>query len=202
MKCVWIGIGADIGKDSALYPDLLRMRETLDKKYGNASKAKFHLNVYDLAVPEENIDRITESLFHITAGLGKIAVPITGVTYFPFGAVFIQLGKDPHLLALHESVVEAVCPLRGDCVEPTYTESKRQYSERQKAMLAKYGNPFVLAEFNPHITVGFARDTLKLESAKEELQGFLTQGELQVDNLNIVTEGLSKYHELQRFELH
>ena len=75
-KCVWIGIGAVIGESNALYRDLIGMRELLDKKYDNISRARFHLNLYDLAVPEENFDRIIKALLLIAADRKKILIRV------------------------------------------------------------------------------------------------------------------------------
>jgi len=200
-QCVWIGVGVAIDESNVLYENLVAMRDFLSLNYNNTLKDEFHLNLYDVAVPEENLDMTVEIVSKIAGGQKKMKIGIRSVDYFPFGPIVIRLEKDKELLSLHADIVAAINPLRGTCVEPGYLEEKRKYTEQQKEMLARYGNPFVFGEFNPHITVGFIKQPDRLENAKEAVKPFLTQTEFMVDNLNLVREVVGGYRELHRIQL-
>lgn len=197
-QCVWIGIGVAIDKRNPLYEDLATMRNVLDTKFGNTMRDVFHLNLYDLAVSESALGRIEKVIEEIGNSTKSFNVAIESIGSFPFGPILINLERSQNLFAFHERVVCEVNPLRGECIEPAYLEEKRKYTKQQREMLVRYGNPFVLGGFKPHITVGFIKQIEKLEAAKDAMKGLFAQREFAIDNLNIVRDNS---RELKRIEL-
>lgn len=78
---------------------------------------------------------------------------------FRSGVVYLSIKKNSTLCDLQEKIVKTVSPFKEDCICVDYLKPGRNYAQGQKEMSKLHGNPFVLSEFNPHITVGFLCNT-------------------------------------------
>lgn len=198
-KCAWIGIGVELSNNNSLNKECLeisnRIREINPPSTTFTKSNRPHLNLYDLDVPEENIYLISNKLNSVLKDFTSFTVKVNNIGYFVFGTVFIQLEKNPLLIELQKMVIECISPFKGQCVCQDYLQPWRKYSQGQREMLTKYGNPFVLNEYNPHITVGFIK-TSKDELAKEaeKLRGYIKTDFLTVDNVTVVESKEKEYH--------
>src|SRR5262249_17999723 len=158
-NCSWIGIGIEL-------PHLLSEQSIKINKeilainpdsYEFSPSNRPHLNLYDLDVPESKISEIIISLGDVLKDKASFEVKILNINYFQFGAIFLELERHPALLDLHSAIVLAVAPYRGNCMCKDYLQPWRKYTQEQEKLLNAYGNPFVLNEFHPHISLGFIR---------------------------------------------
>jgi len=189
--CIWIGIGVDIKKKDNLYKEWTSINKILSN--GSANTLSFsenrlaHLNLYDLDIPKDNLNKIQEELNKIATQMKSFGVPIKAVRHFPFGLFYIEVEKSKPLLKLHKTIVEKISPLKADCICQDYLEPHRKYNQTQKLMLKKYGNPHVLSQFSPHITLSFTKNK-NLQSIQKEARIKLTENTLRVDDFHVVTE--------------
>ena len=192
-KCVWIGIGANIQKESNLYTECILMNKLLSEKYGNLicfSESKMelpHLNFYDLNVPQKNLDEILLRISNLVLEIRSFDVKVKSIDYFPFGLFFLKIENIPALLNLHKLIVKTVSPLKGNCMCEDYLQSHRKYNSTQKSMLKLYGNPHVLSQFMPHVTLGLTQEK-NLQSIQKEMGPILTECVLKVKNIHIIVE--------------
>ncbi len=202
-ECVWIGIGVPVPEKSALHENLAAMSDFLATRFGDGVGSDvFHLNLYDLAVPKENLKTIIDLLSERVGGKQRFTTKVEGVGSFPFGAIWLGLEMNPKLFDLHTLIVQNISPLRGGCIEKSYLEDNRTYTQNQKEMLARYGNPFMLGEFRPHITIGFIGKTQMIGSFVRDCGKLLTENEFLVDAINVVTNSENgKYKELKKIRL-
>jgi len=68
-----------------------------------------------------------------------------------------------------------------------YLQSHRKYNSTQKSMLKLYGNPHVLSQFMPHVTLGLTQEK-NLQSIQKEMGPILTECVLKVKNIHIIVE--------------
>ena len=205
-KCVWIGIGVEIKEETSLYKECLKINRLLSDEYGaqiNFSDNQVpHLNIYDLSIPEENISSVTNVLATIVDSLRKFSIKINMVGHFPFGLFFLEIENNNILKSLHAQIVNAVNPLREDCVDPDYLQPHRKYTNQQKEYLDQYGNPHVLELFKPHITLGHIKRRTDLDFIEKKLGPIQIIREFEVNNVTLVTEdALGKNKTLMRFDL-
>jgi len=192
-RCVWIGIGTDIPKESNLYAECVSINKLLSEKYGNSilfSEAKMqlpHLNFYDLNVLKKNLDEISLKIDHLVSGIRSFDVKVKSINYFPFGLFFLKIENTSVLSNLHKLIVEAVSPLKENCICEDYLQLHRKYNLTQKSMLKLHGNPYVLSQFIPHVTLGLTQ-AKNLRLIKKEIRPILTDFVLKVKNIHIVVE--------------
>jgi len=157
-NCIWIGIGTNL-KDGPLCDSIKDANNLLVKEYnaksGFAGSEYPHLNLYDLGVPTDSIDSISKILKEIVADQGSFTLKTGAINYFPFGLFYLEVEENAELINLQKKIVERIVTLKGACIYKDYLAPHRKYSEAQKDSLMKYGNPHVLDQFRPHITIGF-----------------------------------------------
>lgn len=205
-NCVWIGIGVDISEGTELYQGVVKMNSLLIGKYGAeggfAGSEHPHLNLYDLSVPRENLKAIVERVKEVVSTQKNFAVKIGAIRRFSFGLFFLEINNNSGLKKLHRKIVEEVVKLRGECIDKDYLAPYRKYTKRQKELLIKYGNPYVLDQFQPHITIGHVRNTKNnLMAIQEELNRLIPMTELRVDNVHVVAENKKSKKTLGKFSL-
>jgi 2'-5' RNA ligase len=190
-KCVWIGIGTNIKKEDNLYIECKAINNLLTKKYGNlilfSKTNEPHLNLYDLDIPKKNLKQIKDIIQKIASNYDSFELKIKSVNYFPFGLFFIEIENDKILQELHEKIVKEVSQLKGDCICEDYLKPQRNYDSEQKDMLQCYGNPHVLKQFKPHITLGLAKGK-NLDLIRLEIEKLLKSRTFLIDNFHIVVE--------------
>lgn len=187
INCVWIGIGVSIKQSDPIFQELSQMNSVLKSSFGciyNLDKP--HLNLYDIDVPTNSITKIQTILQKTAKSTIPLDVGIESIDYFPFGFIFLRLALTEKLKKLHINIVESISPLKNTCVCAGYLQPNRKYSEKQKQMLTLYGNPYVLDQFQPHITIGNTKNA-NLEEIKNKLGKMRKSKILKIDNLHMVT---------------
>ena len=188
-NCSWIGIGVEL-------PPLLTQQcgsvnaaisqiNPASHKFSDTNRP--HLNLYDLDVPESNISEITSALINALKDIPSFEVKIKNISYFHFGAVFFEIEKHPSLLDLHNTVVSTVYKYRGSCLCKDYLQPWRKYTQEQEGMLKEFGNPFVMNEFHPHISLGFIKASEGvLKNYVEDLRKIISITSFRVEKLSLV----------------
>lgn len=205
-NCVWIGIGADISEGMDLCRTINKVNNSLVEKY--EAKRDFtgseypHLNLYDLSVAKPNLKIISEKIKKIAENQKSFIVRVKEVDYFPFGLFFLGVGKSSELKNLHRKIVEEIVKLKGECIDEDYLAPHRKYNQRQKELLVEYGNPHVLDQFQPHITIGHVKNQEdKLSSIQKELNKTIKITEFRINNLHITVGDGKNYKTLGKFNL-
>lgn len=205
-NCIWAGIGIDIPEGSEIYQKIIEMNNLLIDKYGarkdyTGSECP-HLNLYDLSVPNGNAKLIVEKIRQISEEQRSFTAKIKRVNYFHFGLFFMEIEKNDMLVELHERIVGEVVKLKDTCIDEDYLAPHRKYNARQKELLMEYGNPHVLDQFQPHITIGHVKNQEnKLNEILDGLNKFIPMIELRIDNVHIVTGDGKNKKTLGKFNL-
>ncbi|MEW5805314.1 MAG: 2'-5' RNA ligase family protein [Patescibacteria group bacterium] len=190
-NCIWVGIGIEVPMGSQICREIIKANNLLVDKYrakkGFSGSKHPHLNLYDLSVPNENIRLIAEKLKGISKTQKSFTVKIEDINYFHFGLIFLKIEKSDALVKLHEKIVEEVAKLKSGCIDADYLTPHRKYTARQKEMLMRYGNPFVLDQFQPHITIGHVKNQEdKLDKIRKRLRELISMTEIKIYNIHFV----------------
>ncbi|MFZ2957457.1 MAG: DUF1045 domain-containing protein [Candidatus Ozemobacteraceae bacterium] len=87
----------------------------------------------------------------------------TGLEISPEGYLFWRVLLDAPLARLHKAVVEVLDPLRNGAVRPKFLDLIDQYKPHEQENIRRYGFPWVLEDFSPHITLGAVEPRLTKE---------------------------------------
>lgn len=80
-----------------------------------------------------------------------VQVRINDIGCFSDGSIHLECEQTQELVDLHKDIVEKLNPLR-DVLEPP-TELAKELSDGEIDRFRKYGDPFALEHFSPHITI-------------------------------------------------
>lgn len=188
VNCIWVGIGISIQENKELYCIIKKLEKILAARYKIKISNDPHINLYDLSIPEENIENTVEKIKAIANIQKKFIVEIGKVNCFLFGLFFLEINENKELKNIHDKIVKEIVKLKGCCIDEDYLIPDRKYNERQKQLLMDFGNPYVLDQFKPHVTIGYVGNQKgKLREAELELNGLIgASKKLIVDNLHIV----------------
>jgi 2'-5' RNA ligase len=203
-KCTWLGIGVELPPAltqacKEINTEILKINP---QSYKFSQNTRPHLNLYDLDVPENNASEITSSLRNILKTVSSFEVKILKIGYFHFGAIFFEIEKHHSLLDLHSSVVSTVSKYKGNCICKDYLQPWREYTQQQNEMLKKYGNPFVMDAYYPHISLGFIKAPENvLINHVTHLNEVARIGSFKVENLSLVNDVQKGHTSLATFNL-
>lgn len=205
-SCTWIGIGSDVTEGTDIYHKIIEADNLLANKYGTEDNfiigRRPHLNLYDLSVPSNSIELIVGKMKLISETQKRFTVKARGVSYFHFGIVFLVIKKSKVLTKLHKKAIGEVSGLRGGCIDEDYLALNGEYTKKQKKLLIEHGNPYVLDQFFPHITIGYVKNKReKLGDIRKELDKLIPKSEIQINNIHIVSGDGKEKKTIKRFNL-
>lgn len=197
LGCVWVGIGVNFSPNSMIYQECLRIASLLQRKYKTQpffSKIRQpHLNIYDLSLPQKNLEIVLKRLDGLLKDQKSLELKIKSVDYFPFGLFFLKVEEKKELIVLHRNIVEIIYALKEDCICEDYSRLLDKYNSNQKDSLERFGNPYVLDLFNPHLAFGFIKDSsLNFDSVKPYLEAKTIIESFRIEKIDVVGE--NKYH--------
>lgn len=203
-KGIWIAISSPLrnGLFFKKCKDLNKKLHQLDRESFLYTKDNLpHLNLYDLNIPKKNLSKVVEELTNKLAEAHSLKIRIGKIKYFSHGVFFIAIRRDKLLATFHKDIVKTISKYKGSCICNYYLKRKNSYSRKQRLLLRKYGNPFVLSEFKPHITIGFIKDISKRCKIKSQLSKVTFQGGEVINSVQIVTERYGKITPKKKFIL-
>lgn len=113
-----------------------------------------HLTLYMGIFPEEEIPTISGALMDIAAATPPFPVAMRNIVPGKDGYIFWNVCSDPVLRQLHEKVVTALNPLRRGHIREKYLDDLKHFTTAERIHIMKYGFPWVLNLFRPHVTIG------------------------------------------------
>lgn len=129
-----------------------------------------HLTLYQSVFPLAHKMQTYECLQSCAAHTKSFNVVLHDFSEFR-GALFYDAEKDDSLMSLHQHIVTSLNPLR----EGLLTDECRKFlhdsslSSKEQKNVMNYGNPFVLEQYRPHVTLTKLRDLHETGKALEYL---------------------------------
>ncbi|RCK78936.1 MAG: hypothetical protein OZSIB_0487 [Candidatus Ozemobacter sibiricus] len=113
-----------------------------------------HLTLFMGLFPEAAVVRVEAAVAEVARAFPPVPLALVGLTAARDGYLFLQVARTPALAALHAAVVRALDPLREGLIRPKFLQALNTYSTVEQANIQRYGFPWVLDEWRPHVTVG------------------------------------------------
>ena len=185
--CVWIGIGIDITPSDNIFSQLTKLNSQLNQEFGSSYNLELnplHINLYDLDIPEDSLEKAGEVLREVTHKSNIFSIKLGKVSFFEHGSIFVMCELNELLKTFDREIVEAIVSFKGTCKTEEYWEPWRQYTEQQKIYREQYGNPHILDAFIPHITVGYVKkEKTELERITNQLSEKFEASEFKVKQI-------------------
>lgn len=161
-KLIWAGVGVNFIPGDPCYREFVDFNKLLVERYSStfifdAVTNQPHINLYDIDVPCENLADIEVALQQVAQTTKPFIAQLDKVDCFDFGTIFVSCSQTEELSRLEKVIVEGITNSRNGCKTEYYWKPGRKYNQAQLENRTKYGNPFVLDTFLPHITVGFIK---------------------------------------------
>ncbi|HEY1041570.1 MAG TPA: DUF1045 domain-containing protein [Candidatus Paceibacterota bacterium] len=161
-------ITVTFGVPQSAQNELLKVRELLESQYVIKSRlADPHITIYQCKVLQNDIESVIEALQRIASEVGDIELVPTSVN-IKNEYVGIKYQKSSSVERVHLKIVEALNKLRGDLVRSTYVEHRGLYSQTEQLYIDKYGYPYVMSEYSPHLALIALEDREDAEKVKIE----------------------------------
>ena len=190
--CVWIGIGIDITPSDNIFSQLTKLNSQLNQEFGSSYNLELnplHINLYDLDIPEDSLEKAGEVLREVTHKSNIFSIKLGKVSFFEHGSIFVMCELNELLKTFDREIVEAIVSFKGTCKTEEYWEPWRQYTEQQKIYREQYGNPHVLDAFTPHITIGYVKkEKAELERITSQLSKKFKVSEFTVKQISMVIQ--------------
>jgi len=117
-----------------------------------------HITLYMGLFPETERASLVRELKTVAAETAPFPIVLREIETSRDGYVFWKVVADDSLLRLHERVVTALNPLRRGAVRDKFLEDQDRFTKDECIYIMKYGFPWVLDRFRPHVTVGHLGD--------------------------------------------
>jgi len=194
-RLVWVGIGVNFMSADAGYKELADVNRLLVDKYGSTFSFdpkvnQPHLNIYDVDIPATNLADVEVAIQQIAENTTPFDIELSGIKSFEFGSIYVACRQSEQLARLEEEIVTRITGFRDGCKTKDYWQPWRKLTEEQKKNREKYGNPFVLTTFLPHISVGFVKkDSRGLSKIVSEVGSSFMLDRFTCDRLDLVVHG-------------
>ncbi len=113
-----------------------------------------HITLYMGLFPETERASVVRELKTVAAETPPVPVVLREIETSRDGYLFWKAVADDPLQKLHERVVEALNPLRRGAVRDKFLEDQERFTKEECVYIMRYGFPWVMRRFRPHVTVG------------------------------------------------
>ena len=114
-----------------------------------------HITLYQNIFPAKKLKEIEQLLSDIAGNTSEFTLRFNRLIHNR-STIWAGFERTPELISLHQRITEEVQPLRDGLVEEQFKEDHPVFlalPEQKKEMLAKWGHPYVMDAFDPHISL-------------------------------------------------
>lgn len=134
--------------------------EGLDERYevkyiADNNNSIPHITLYQNIFPANKLDEIDQLLADIVGNTSEFTLRFNRLIHNR-STIWAGFEKTPELISLHQRITEEIQPLREGLVEEQFKEDHPVYlalPPQKKEMLEKWGHPYVMDTFDPHISL-------------------------------------------------
>lgn len=113
-----------------------------------------HVTLYMGLFPEAEREAVVRKLNALAEVTAPIPIALREIEISRDGYIFWNVVADEPLLRMHEHVVAALNPLRRGAIREKFLEDQERFTKEECINIMKYGFPWVMDGFRPHVTVG------------------------------------------------
>ncbi len=153
-----IRIAIALAPREPLFSAVIHASQEITQRYDNANVIDAvtyppHVSLHICYIPRRVLEVLLESVSHLATGQSH-ALYLRGlrVERGSKGYVSVRVSRDTELQEMHQLAISAAASVRDGISEPL-PRSFDSYSELDKANYRKYGNAYVGAKFDPHISI-------------------------------------------------
>lgn len=130
----------------------------------------YHVTLFMSAFPTHNINNILDIVQRLTPLHQTLHLRGHGISVNGSGKMlFLDIVRGEDLMTRHNMIVEALAPLREGFCMPGFKEAD-WLPPKNSVYLARYGFPWVLDEYQPHVTLMVGKSTLDADHYREHVE--------------------------------
>ncbi|NLI79451.1 MAG: DUF1045 domain-containing protein [Candidatus Riflebacteria bacterium] len=114
-----------------------------------------HLTLFMGLFPPSREARVRRAVDDLAGRFAPLDLAFGGMEVARDGYVFLRVAPTEALRGWHARVVAALDPLREGLVRQKFRDRRTDYSPDEQARIDRYGFPWVLEAWRPHVTIGF-----------------------------------------------
>ncbi len=112
-----------------------------------------HLTLHYMYLSEENLNKVPQLIKNLITKYHQVKIKIGKVESYPNGIVTLTCDLNEELKAIHEKIITVLESVRDGSTDPDFLKNLDKKPEFYKTNLKKYGHPYVLDNFRPHIAL-------------------------------------------------
>jgi 2'-5' RNA ligase len=146
-----------------------------------------HITNYNIEIPEKNLEKLIEAV-------GKLAKEFSSVEFIFDDNIMADTGwiapyfeRTQRLKDIHEGFIGALNILRENHIREKFMKSNEFSSDEEQENVVKFGHPWVMGLYEPHLTITRLKDNDIAEKVSKELDWKIEK--FQVDSIGIFVSG-------------
>ena len=142
-----------------------------------------HLTLYMGLFPD--LAKVVAVVEQLNAEFAAFRASFDRFRLSPDGYIFWEPQTSAQLQALHEKAVEMLNPLRNGLVREKFNENFDSYNSFEQMNIKNFGFPWVMQQFNPHLTLGRIAADVDQKEVLDRLSCFSALLECSFENLQL-----------------
>lgn len=144
-----------------------------------------HATNYAVEFPEKNLEKIINTVQELVADFAPLEICATE-NIAEQGWVGVYFEYSQQFKEIHTAFVEKLSPLRENRIREKFDIGTFS-SEEEQENIEKYGHPWILNLYNPHLTITKLKDNIIAEKIARELEWKIEK--FQIDSIGIFVSG-------------
>ena len=130
-----------------------------------------HITIYSPEYPEKNLDKVLEKVAEIASKTEKVKLTLKGISSYQ-GSISIKFDYTKEIKKIHEGIISELNSLREGHIREKYTadDYKMKFTKEQQENIKKYGYPYSMGLYFPHLTIIRLKDEQLAKAVLEEIR--------------------------------
>lgn len=118
-----------------------------------------HITLFMGLFPENQLENVRSEIDIIASANSPLNLDLFQFRMSQDGYIFWDVMVDQPLMDLHQKIVFSLSPLRNGLIRDKFQSSLENFHPEERGNIQKFGFPWVMDLFQPHITLGKLADS-------------------------------------------
>ncbi len=146
-----------------------------------------HITNYSIEIPEKNLEKLIEAVEKLAKEFSSVEFIFDNNIMADTGWIAPYFERTQQLKDIHEGFIGALNILRENHIREKFMNSDEFSSNEEQGNIVKFGHPWVMGLYEPHLTITRLKDNNIAEKVAKELNWIIKK--FQVDAIGIFISG-------------
>jgi len=149
-----------------------------------------HLSLLNMVLPEYNLEKVKTVAQEYFINYSGINIETMDIFCSISGIVMLRVKKNQQLTLLHNEILNIFNPLRDSLINDKYKEERylEALYEKDRSLILKYGNKWVLDNYDPNITFARLKNINDFKDIKNMYESIISNNVTSCDSIKITRE--------------